>query len=65
MRRLLIAFLLVCWGPERYMCGEYIGRKELVAGGMFTINYYVVRLADGKIAYIEPDLITDSNIKPK
>lgn len=58
MRRLLLiaAVLRVCWGPDPRMCGEFLGRREFKAGGAW-VNYYVVRLADGSVSLIEPDLI--------
>ncbi len=56
-RHLLALFTLgfICWGPHQ--CGQYLGRKQLKAGGLITINYYVIRLTDGTVALIEPELI--------
>jgi len=59
MKRMLIiaAILKVFWGSAPDQNGVYLGRKELIAGGSVKINYFVVRLKDGTVAFIEPEMI--------
>lgn len=64
LQLLVLALALrVCWGPGQ--CGTYLGRHKAVAGGREVVNYYVVRLKNGTVALIEPDLILNPNPKEK